>query len=104
MAQENWLGRLDSNQRMQESKSCALPLGDAPANGGGDWIRTSEGDASRFTVCPLWPARELLHNGADGGTRTRNLLITSQLLYQLSYVGELLNLVTPAGFEPASPA
>ena len=25
--------------------------------------------------------------GADDGTRTRNLLITSQLLYQLSYVG-----------------
>ena len=26
-----------------------------------------------------------LSNGADDGTRTRNLLITSQLLYQLSY-------------------
>ena len=25
--------------------------------------------------------------GADGGTRTRNLLFTKQLLYQLSYVG-----------------
>ena len=25
-----WLGRLDSNQRMRESKSLALPLGDAP--------------------------------------------------------------------------
>jgi hypothetical protein len=25
--------------------------------------------------------------GADDGTRTRNLLITSQLLFQLSYVG-----------------
>jgi hypothetical protein len=25
--------------------------------------------------------------GADDGTRTRNLLITSQLLYQLSYIG-----------------
>ena len=24
------LGQLDSNQRMQESKSCALPLGDDP--------------------------------------------------------------------------
>ena len=24
------LGQLDSNQRMQESKSCALPLGDGP--------------------------------------------------------------------------
>ena len=25
-----YLGQLDSNQRMQESKSCALPLGDDP--------------------------------------------------------------------------
>ena len=25
-----WLGRLDSNQRMRESKSLALPLGDTP--------------------------------------------------------------------------
>ncbi len=23
--------------------------------GGGRWIRTTEGIASRFTVCPLWP-------------------------------------------------
>ena len=23
--------------------------------GGGRWIRTTEGSASRFTVCPLWP-------------------------------------------------
>jgi hypothetical protein len=26
----NWLGREDSNLRMAESKSAALPLGDAP--------------------------------------------------------------------------
>ena len=26
--------------------------------------------------------------GADDGTRTRNLLFTKQLLYQLSYVGD----------------
>ena len=24
-------------------------------DGGGRWIRTIEGIASRFTVCPLWP-------------------------------------------------
>ena len=29
-SQDFWLGRLDSNQRMPESKSGALPLGDAP--------------------------------------------------------------------------
>jgi hypothetical protein len=31
------------------------------------------------------PDEELKFTGADDGTRTRNLLITSQLLYQLSY-------------------
>jgi hypothetical protein len=30
-------------------------------------------------------------NGADDGTRTRDLLITSQLLYQLSYIGKIKN-------------
>ena len=28
--ENGWLGRLDSNQRMRESKSLALPLGDTP--------------------------------------------------------------------------
>ncbi len=35
-------------------------------------------------------------SGAGDGTRTRNLLITNQLLYQLSYTG----LVPPRGLEP----
>jgi hypothetical protein len=30
MSKTNWLGREDSNLRMVESKSTALPLGDAP--------------------------------------------------------------------------
>ena len=61
-------------------------------NGGGDWIWTSESVANGFTVRPLWPTRELLHIyspkgifGAGERTWTPNLLITSQLLYQLSY-------------------
>ena len=29
-----------------------------------------------------------MKSGADDGTRTRDLLITNQLLYQLSYVGD----------------
>ncbi len=29
---EEWLGQLDSNQRITESKSVALPLGYGPAN------------------------------------------------------------------------
>ena len=32
-------------------------------------------------------------NGAGDGTRTRDLLITSQLLYQLSYTGTCYNLI-----------
>ena len=58
------------------------------------WIRTIEGVASRFTVCPLWPLgnppRELPNdNKADKRTRTVNLLITNQLLCQLSHIGKL---------------
>ena len=63
--------------------------------GGGRWIRTTEVTDNRFTVCPLWPLgnspiftcalkRKL---GAGRRTRTPDLLITNQLLYQLSYTG-----------------
>ena len=31
------------------------PLRGCSIFGGGEWIRTTEGEASRFTVCPLWP-------------------------------------------------
>ena len=49
------------------------------------WIRTTEGVANRFTVCPIWP----LWNSpicffalrADGGIRTPDQLITNQLLW-----------------------
>ena|GEM_PF-1674324 len=72
--------------------------------------------AGRFTVCSLWPlghpskttsaqhpfilntaaaqnhalpsSPSSLHILAGGGTRTRDLLITNQLLYQLSYTGK----------------
>lgn len=68
---------------------------------GGRWIRTTEGEASRFTVCPLWPLgnspikntivlkerSSYFHKKADNRTRTDNLLITNQLLCQLSYIG-----------------
>src|SRR5215471_12776841 len=50
--------------------------------------------AGRFTVCSLWPLGHLSANGADewtrgadGRSRTDDLLITSQLLYLLSYIG-----------------
>jgi hypothetical protein len=32
---------------------------------------------------------QLLRDGANDGIRTRDLLITNQLLYQLSYIGVL---------------
>ena len=58
--------------------------------GGGWWIRTTESTANRFTVCPLWPLGKSSMFGAGNRTRTYNLLITSQLLYQLSHTS-LLN-------------
>ena len=66
--------------------------------GGGRWIRTTEGIASRFTVCPLWPLGNSpifncspppgARDGAGRRTRTPDLLITNQLLYQLSYTSQ----------------
>ena len=61
--------------------------------GGGGWIRTTEVEDNRFTVCPLWPLGNSSISswalskglGAGGRTRTPDLLITNQLLYQLSY-------------------
>ncbi len=63
--------------------------------GGSGWIRTTEGGANRFTVCPLWPLGNtpiytIQKNGAGGRTRTPDLLITNQLLYQLSYTSNLM--------------
>ena len=40
-----------------------------------------------------------LKNGAGDGTRTRDLLITSQLLYQLSYTGKM---AIQKGLEPST--
>ena len=59
------------------------------------WIRTTEASCSRFTVCPLWPLGNppifilncSLFSEADDRTRTDNLLITNQLLCQLSHIG-----------------
>ena len=61
--------------------------------GGSGWIRTTEVEDNRFTVCPLWPLGNapifnfctLREGGAGRRTRTPDLLITNQLLYQLSY-------------------
>ena len=57
-------------------------------SGGGSWIRTMEPEGTdlqsaafdHFAIPPI--------NGADRGSRTPNLLITSQLRCQLRYVGK----------------
>ena len=38
---------LDKQKRLAKGKSLLF--------GGSGWIRTTEGGANRFTVCPLWP-------------------------------------------------
>ena len=70
-------------------------------SGGQGWIRTIEVVDGRFTVCSLWPLGNLpiyKKTGAGGRTRTPDLLITNQLLYQLSYTSistcERLSLVS----------
>ena len=68
--------------------------------GGQGWIRTTEVSDGRFTVCSLWPLGNLpiyivsfftiVCSGAGDWNRTHNLLITSQLLCQLSYTSIFL--------------
>ena len=75
----------------------AVPGGTAVLLGGSGWIRTTEVVDNRFTVCPLWPLGNapiftyLLEKGVGAGRRTRtpDLLITNQLLYQLSYTSTI---------------
>ena len=55
--------------------------------GGEGWIRTIEANSNRFTVCSLWPLGNL-SIGAGDRNRTNNLLITNQLLCQLSYTSK----------------
>lgn len=96
------LALLDSNlvegSHLPQSGQCSNPLWcNVIANvefGGGGRIRTFEVCDGRFTVCSLWPLGNptrffycLNLNGAGTKSRTRDLLITSQLLYQLSYAG-----------------
>ncbi len=58
----HWLGRVDSNHRVSESKSDALPLGYNPIHGGQKWIRTTETVGGWFTVSCVWPLRYLSIN------------------------------------------
>ncbi len=82
-------GRRDSNSRPLAWKANALSTELLPLlNSGESRIRTYEGWANRFTVCPVWPLRYLpkifrfmFKNWANGGIRTPDRLITNQLLW-----------------------
>ena len=75
---------------MQESKSCALPLGYeaniqvVERHGFEPWNPKEQ----IYSLPRLATSLSLHIDGAENRNRTRNLLITSQLLYQLSYFGE----------------
>jgi hypothetical protein len=63
----------------------------------GEGFEPSKADAGRFTVCSLWPLghpsgkkeETRLVVRAGDGTRTRDRLITNQVLYQLSYASRI---------------
>ena len=71
----------------QDFKSCASASSATRAG----WLGKDSDLRSyrnRFTVCPLWPlGNPTILYKADERTRTVNLLITSQLLCQLSHIG-----------------
>ena len=54
-------------------------------------LSTSSGKRGSNSRPPAWEASalptELLPQRADTGTRTRDLFITNELLYQLSHIG-----------------
>ena len=72
------------------------------------WIRTTEVEDSRFTVCPIWPLWNTpsfqsslfkVHYffacaRASSRTRTNDRWITNLVLYQLSYRGKSINDLT----------
>ena len=65
----------------------------------GEGFEPSKAEPADLQSAPFGHSGTPPNCGAGDGTRTRNLLITSQLLCQLSYTG----MVTPTGFEPVLP-
>ena len=82
-------------RRKANNMEKALSVKLSAFSGGRGWIRTTEVVDNRFTVCPLWPLgnSSILNCGAGGRTRTPDLLITNQLLYQLSYTSDFVHRV-----------
>ncbi len=84
-------------------------------DGGRGWIRTTEAEKQQIYSLPPLATRELVNikldlllhsrtgadnrfvrvDGAGGRTRTPDLLITNQLLYQLSYTSEFALQIAP---------
>ena len=100
----------DSNPRHSAWKADALPAELSPHTPscypacGGGWIRTTEGlgptdlqsvAVGRLATPPEGSAGHIQFSSprldfvAGGGIRTRDLLITNQVLYQLSYTGKV---------------
>ena len=96
-------GAVGVEPTLEVLETSVLPLNYAPKVGGGGRIRTAEPEGtdlqsvvfSHFTTPPI-------EDGAGERSRTLDLLITSQLLYQLSYTGMVLNniMVAQDGIEP----
>ena len=84
----NYIRKLERKTRFELAtlalaRRCSTPEPLPLIIGRGRWIRTTESSANGFTVRPLWPlGNPSTNNGAGGGNRTPNLLITNQLLYR----------------------
>ena len=111
-AKARWSGRRGSNPRPTAWKAVTLPTELLPRlpQSGGEWrIRTSVGrgpadlQSAAFDRSANSPRVELSSFfGAGDGTRTRDLLITNQLLYQLSYASANSDNVLISKTQPAS--
>ncbi len=83
---QNWLGRQDSNLRMTESESVALPLGDAPVLG---WIVGFEPTHAWTTTMCLnhltIPTKVATRNGLEPSTSSVTGWHSNQLNYRATY-------------------
>ena len=101
-----WLGRRDSNPRVRESKSLALPLGDTPMVTGviqKKWGGIS--DSNRWPPVPQtgaltnWAIPTIFLDGRGGGTRTPGPMVPNQVRYQTALHLEI-KVVDHQGLEP----